>query len=274
MWHQTMIKNDTKISLLMFWEYVVEEYRGRHLILDKGRLVAIYGLTRQFEELELGNFLAGLWQSALHKEKLWRSGYTNQREYDVRSRLYEVPSWSWASMRGFCRFPFPFEYHRRRHCMVQILRVEATGQVYDTNFMLRTNFADSLGGKDEVETLRRVSNSGFTGASVPKGYLTIPGRYAEATAIKFDEEVAIKTDSLLRIDSNGYSNILPFRQDDTSDTSNGDRAMCILWSVAPDKLRPRTSKILGDNKRASYFLVLSRFGTSSIYKCVGISFST
>jgi hypothetical protein len=249
MWYQAIVKRDTRISLSKMWESVVEEYSSRHLTWDADRLVALSGLTTKFRELGAARYLAGMWQPTLHKEMLWRVGYTDKPEYDIRSRLYRVPSWSWASMRGCCFFPPSFEYHRGRRFMSRIISEQMTGTEDDEEVLL-SNVCTRDGGKDVV--------SG--------GYLTIAGKHVEARVIKFDER-----DSLLYVQINGSSKAFAFFQDDESETSNGDRLTCVLWSVVPDRRRPMSSNDIWDYSWLSYALVLSRSSISALYKRVGIA---
>jgi hypothetical protein len=253
MWYQTIFKEDTKINLSMLWEHLVREYSARHLTWDKDRLVAMSGLTSKFKERGRGRYLAGLWQPSLHKEMLWTAGYTNEPEYDIRSRLYAVPSWSWASMRGHCYFPVGFEYHQRRRFMAQILNEEITGASDDDNILLQNECLD----REDT-------------CIVPRGYLTIAGKHIIATVLKFDADDR-KANALLVVQVNGYSKVLPFFQDDTGETSDGDKVICVLWSVAPDRGRPKLAKKFWDYRWFTYALVLSRLSTSACYRRVGIT---
>lgn len=93
---------DTMGSLqqaLGMWYNMVSDYSCRNLAFQQDKLPAIAALARSFSEMFRGQkYLAGLWESDIHKGLLW--AYNEWKEFDVYQKLtskdYIAPSWSWA----------------------------------------------------------------------------------------------------------------------------------------------------------------------------------
>jgi hypothetical protein len=88
------------------WRYIVSDYTDMDLTEQRDRLPAIAGVASQLERLMGGRYLAGLWESALPSDLLWRldrsAQYTPQ---------YRAPSWSWASIEGKVKYYKMTSYH-------------------------------------------------------------------------------------------------------------------------------------------------------------------
>jgi hypothetical protein len=83
---------------ILMWRRIVSEYSGLELTNKTDRLPAIAGVARQFGELLGTKYLAGLWQSALPGDLLWRVEDTLERQQERPP--YRAPSWSWVSVDG------------------------------------------------------------------------------------------------------------------------------------------------------------------------------
>ncbi|CAN9202239.1 unnamed protein product [Alternaria alternata] len=77
------------------WRYIVSDYTGMDLTEQRDRLPAIAGVASQFENVLGGRYLAGLWETALPGDLLWRTDQCAQC-----TPQYRAPSWSWASLDG------------------------------------------------------------------------------------------------------------------------------------------------------------------------------
>jgi hypothetical protein len=88
------------------WRYIVSDYTNMELTEQRDRLPAIAGVASQFEGLLGGRYLAGLWESALPGDLLWRMDRT--AEY---RQQYRAPSWSWASIEGKVKHYKMTSYH-------------------------------------------------------------------------------------------------------------------------------------------------------------------
>ncbi|KAH8626983.1 hypothetical protein IG631_19001 [Alternaria alternata] len=75
------------------WQYIVSDYTGMDLTEQRDRLPAIAGVASQFEKVLGGRYLAGLWETALPGDLLWRTDQCAQC-----TPQYRAPSWSWASL--------------------------------------------------------------------------------------------------------------------------------------------------------------------------------
>ncbi|CAN9238346.1 unnamed protein product [Alternaria alternata] len=88
------------------WRYIISDYTGMDLTEQRDRLPAIAGVASQFERLIGGRYLAGLWESALPGDLLWRMDQSGQH-----TTQYRAPSWSWASIEGKIKYYKMTSYH-------------------------------------------------------------------------------------------------------------------------------------------------------------------
>lgn len=84
---------------LSTWYRMVSEYSQRKLSFQTDKLPAIAALARSFSErFPDQKYLAGLWESDIHKSLLW--SHSVWKEFDDYQKLlpknYVAPSWSWA----------------------------------------------------------------------------------------------------------------------------------------------------------------------------------
>ncbi|CAG2009322.1 unnamed protein product [Fusarium graminearum] len=94
---------DTMGSLeqgLETWYSMITDYSKRVLSFEQDKFPAIAALARHFSErFEGQRYMAGLWESDIHKGLLWTST-SEWKEFDEYQRLvpkeYTAPSWSWA----------------------------------------------------------------------------------------------------------------------------------------------------------------------------------
>ncbi|CAI6342027.1 unnamed protein product [Periconia digitata] len=85
------------------WLITVHQYTNRKVTLGKDRLPAISGLARIMSDSLNDVYLAGVWQSDIHRGLCWTGvnesasrSLQSHLEY-IRRRDYVAPSWSWAS---------------------------------------------------------------------------------------------------------------------------------------------------------------------------------
>jgi len=78
-----------------FWRHLVVNYTGRSLTLPDDRLLAISGVANRLASYMEGKYLAGIWESDLHRDLMWRCDDPRQRPESERA-----PSWSWAAIDG------------------------------------------------------------------------------------------------------------------------------------------------------------------------------
>lgn len=93
-----MLYHNNENPIIWSWHDIVSTYSSMDLTNHTDRLPAIAGLASQFGELLNTKYLAGLWQTALPDELLWRTDYTI--EPGQHRSQYRAPSWSWASLDG------------------------------------------------------------------------------------------------------------------------------------------------------------------------------
>jgi len=86
------------------WRKLVANYTNRSLTLPDDKLLAISGLANRFAPHVKGKYLAGLWESDLHRDLMWRCDEPRRRPERERA-----PSWSWAAIDGPVSFSIPRE---------------------------------------------------------------------------------------------------------------------------------------------------------------------
>ncbi|KAH9211176.1 heterokaryon incompatibility protein-domain-containing protein [Leptodontidium sp. 2 PMI_412] len=88
------------------WKRIVEEYSRREFTYVKDKLPALFGVSELVERSCKHKYLAGLWDSDLVPQLLWRHcGKLMGSSVDyTRGTQYRAPSWSWASVDGRVQF--------------------------------------------------------------------------------------------------------------------------------------------------------------------------
>lgn len=98
------------------WDELVEGYSTRSLTKLSDKLPAISGLAERFARTFGDVYLAGLWQSTLFSDLLWRGDYNAPWPPGD----YRAPSWSWAAVNGSHR---PLDRYRQQVGYSQFQRV-------------------------------------------------------------------------------------------------------------------------------------------------------
>ena len=78
------------------WYQVLALYTSRALGTKTDRLPAISAVAQRYSEILNSKYLAGLWESWLGEELLWKQG--RNIPFSVRPETYQGPSWSWAGI--------------------------------------------------------------------------------------------------------------------------------------------------------------------------------
>lgn len=134
-----------------FWERLVQYYTSCQLSHSEDKLVALGGLASRVQELNGGQYMAGLWRDHIIYQLCWRvKSYLSIGQREPKSELYYVaPSWSWAA----CSHPVEIVFSRidsnEVELMVDILDVHVNfvsanpyGQVKDGFLTLRSFLAE------------------------------------------------------------------------------------------------------------------------------------
>ncbi|OWY46862.1 HET-like protein [Alternaria alternata] len=107
---QLVTSPDDNIQVILMWRHIISEYSGMDLTEPSDRLPAISGVATQFGELLNSGYLAGLWQTALPDDLLWRTDHMLESE---QHRLQtKTPSWSWASTEWKIKYYKIKEHHK------------------------------------------------------------------------------------------------------------------------------------------------------------------
>jgi hypothetical protein len=83
---------------------IVEEYSGRFLTHETDKFPALSGLAKEFKNMGLGDYVAGMWTTELPLRLGWRC-----RSVGVgpRTDVYLAPTWSWASLKAGTEVLYP-----------------------------------------------------------------------------------------------------------------------------------------------------------------------
>lgn len=106
-------QEDQRVQSSDRWHNLVTEYSRRGLTYATDALPALSGLASRWALLNqpTSRYLAGLWESHLQRDLLWKCKDTLQVD---RPRDYLAPSWSWACVRrtvNFLTSPYEAIYH-------------------------------------------------------------------------------------------------------------------------------------------------------------------
>lgn len=123
-WSPTEIPAADKYDTRRLWADIVCDYTQRSVTHPKDKLIAFAAIAEEFGRIWEDKYLAGLWQSTLFEDLLWRRDVTSDSELWLalypRPTAYRAPSWSWAAIDGYVfgadedieREPFQFEIVR------------------------------------------------------------------------------------------------------------------------------------------------------------------
>lgn len=87
------------------WQCIVTDYSKKSHTVASDKLPAIAGIAKKFHEFHLDEYLAGLWRNSLLDDLLWVHGRFRPSP-NYNNEEYRAPSWSWAAVNGYVRWPF------------------------------------------------------------------------------------------------------------------------------------------------------------------------
>jgi hypothetical protein len=137
-----------------YWFNLSNQYSERALTDWTDRLLALSGLAKhflpsipssgilslpsKFHEVDLGDYLAGLWSSTIKEGLCWQAGYEPGTRISNRPK-YIAPSWSWASVSGAinwpCREPVTYVVEVQ-HVSCELAGADPTGAISSANLVL------------------------------------------------------------------------------------------------------------------------------------------
>lgn len=131
--HARRKRNSRSLNGYYVWSRLLEKYSKTAITFLADRLVALSGVAQIMSEALEDKYLAGLWESILPSQLLWRVGqFTPMQCLDVGKepdpalhnranptgrRISGAPSWSWASVEGAISTSRP----ARKGSLVQIM---------------------------------------------------------------------------------------------------------------------------------------------------------
>ncbi|KAJ9613324.1 hypothetical protein H2200_003266 [Cladophialophora chaetospira] len=104
---------EVKENTMSAWIGIVEDYTRRNLTVVTDKFPAISAIAERVALLTGDEYIAGLWKSRLLDDLLWTGlwkfpsyrtrsyTYSHGRD-DIREGQYVAPTWSWASVIGWC----------------------------------------------------------------------------------------------------------------------------------------------------------------------------
>ena len=104
-WESLMRKQSTSPNEdpYEFWNLWVSEFSKRELTYDSDKLPAMAGVAEAFANQFKITYMAGLWKENLRSGLLWQRHHTIKTL--TRPSCYVAPSWSWASVKGYLKYP-------------------------------------------------------------------------------------------------------------------------------------------------------------------------
>lgn len=91
------LSSSQRKHLRQLWVEIVNEYAVAALTDPDDKLPALSAIASEFHRLWGGRYLAGLWDHQLINDLQWRVGIAVGGEPPTSRRVYQIPSWSWAS---------------------------------------------------------------------------------------------------------------------------------------------------------------------------------
>ena len=83
------------------WREIVKSYLRRRLTRGDDKLPALSGVARLLANATGGEYVAGLWKSAMPFDLLWRCNPSSK----LRMEKVRKPSWSWTSVDSGINWP-------------------------------------------------------------------------------------------------------------------------------------------------------------------------
>jgi len=91
---------DPKLAAFSAWDYLVDIYSRGHLTFSTDKLIALSGIAAEMHKHTQCQYLAGMWRKYLPYQLLWEVRGIQWMVSRARPKIYNAPSWSWASANG------------------------------------------------------------------------------------------------------------------------------------------------------------------------------
>jgi Heterokaryon incompatibility protein (HET) len=106
-----------------WWQELVNDYSALNLTFPSDRLPALSGIAKEYyKHRPSDRYIAGMWESSIYKDMLWRVKERNRNEKLIEWR---APSWSWVSVDSIISYETNgFFGEGERLC--EILSIEST----------------------------------------------------------------------------------------------------------------------------------------------------
>ena len=118
------------------WGEIVEVYTHRKLKLKTDRLPALSGIAARFGQALQDEYKAGLWESVLPFELLWKVDNIRETALELRPQQYQGPSWSWASLDVPVRTMIPESSYGEADVCIQVIACHIKIPAASANFSL------------------------------------------------------------------------------------------------------------------------------------------
>ena len=80
-----------------WWQELVNDYSALKLTFPSDRLPALSGIAKEFQKHHSDQYIAGMWESSIFQDMLWRVEGSNRNK---KLAEWRAPSWSWVSVGG------------------------------------------------------------------------------------------------------------------------------------------------------------------------------
>ncbi|KAH7386838.1 hypothetical protein DE146DRAFT_665796 [Phaeosphaeria sp. MPI-PUGE-AT-0046c] len=181
---------DDKDTIFEQWRQVSIEFAGRSLTYHSDRLPALAGIASRFHARLESNYIAGLWQTELPFNLKWyREELTNlptDTPLIPPAMNNGVPSWSWASNFGKCRWLWKNnlegqETELEQHSLVDVVQIDCVPSAANAFGEVRSGSFIELHGRVVQVTMESddfgrasVSRTGFKAQVVIMDSRTTP----------------------------------------------------------------------------------------------------
>jgi hypothetical protein len=143
--YDKVLMNATKrMNSADYWCQLVETYSERQLTEESDKFPAISGMARQFHDIDMGDYVAGIWSRYAVKMLLWFPHRGRLGARHTRAEFYTAPSWSWASVIG--KIDWDFGYFRFEEMPEVVAEVHNIKCEYST----KDDFGKLSGGKLKI----------------------------------------------------------------------------------------------------------------------------
>ena len=157
------------------WSSIVESYSGCSLTFHSDKLPALSAAAEMFGSRLHDSYIAGMWKNTLLFNLSWYRKHEFYAPLMARPRVYQAPSWSWASINESVIMFAPAHY-RTKHSryILQILHYDV--QLADVKAPYGAVISGFLTVKGRIKKIEPISNANITKMDYDSMAIKVGGR--------------------------------------------------------------------------------------------------